>query len=294
MSKKILFTITSILLIVVMLTSVVFAGPFAWDPRMTKKCWVFASDPSYNNWTDANGDTTHYWDYTGLNTGNPSNTSWWGHDWNLIPGTNHQYKLTWCLNNVNNPQKWAPDLSFIGFQMSAYHGLSSIPVIGNNNIYEECSMYLYPESSANGASQGPANCHGVKNSSTCAVISFVFNEAYNGGPNYPRFVEICPWYTPYMDVDPDPYVLFHGAGSGYEMYRITMNHPLINGPMMNPGDSQYFLLNIAAIARGLSWNTTYCPAPNWNKAAVGGAYFGFESYGDALTKSDLWNFNLFN
>lgn len=265
---------------------------FAWDPGMTKKVWVFASDSQYHDYTDAGGDTSRYWDYTALNAGTPADTSWWGQQWSLIPGSSHQYKLKWVLNNVNNPDKWDPDLNFIGFQMSAYRGLNTIPVIGTTgSLYYNANVYLYPETSANGASSGPPNVHGVTQSSTAVILGFAFNEAYQGGRNYPRFVEICPYVTPYGDFNPDPNVIFHGAGPDYEMYRIPITHPLVQQAMMGPGDTRTFKIDIAQVARGLTWSGIQ---PDWTKASVGSVYFGYESYGDALTTADIWGFDFTN
>ncbi|WP_128660492.1 hypothetical protein [Paenibacillus sp. 598K] len=264
-------------------------GSFAWDPGMSKKVWVYASDSQYHDYTDAGGDFSRYWDYTALNAGTPADTSWWGQQWSPLPTDSSKYKLKWVLNNVNNPDKWDPDLNFIGFQMSAYRGLNVIPVIGSTgSLYYKASVYLDAETSANDASSGPPNIHGVPQSSTAVVLGFAFNEAYEGGRNYPRFVEISPYVTTYGDFNSDPNIIFHGAGPDYEMYRIPVTHPLVQEAMMTPGDTRTFNIDIAQVARGLTWSGIQ---PDWSKAAVGSVYFGYESYGDALTTAEIWDFD---
>jgi len=259
------------------LSSSIFAGQLISnlkEPGPTRKAWIYHPDPSCKV-----GSPPYNWEiHAGSIDGTPCTGGSTAVVWHR---QGDKYVVQLVLDNTRNSQLCEEIKPFIAIQPR------SVPPFGFKDILylKDLSKLVVKATIRVGDCTSACDHLGCYMCPNWGGQMLAFVAIDIGIPiwddTYKRnlWLEIATYWTEkaqmYCDV---PHCLFWGEDESGELYRITVEHPLINQPIAYPGGPAVsYEIDLLPIIKSLPWGKKY--KVDWNALTVNGLYVGPEVWG---------------
>ncbi len=262
------------------------------DPGITRKSWLY-----YPNQNCFFGD--RLWTLHSLSANEtPCDGQVMGQNWSYVNG---RYEVTLSLDNTKNGS------NICNSETRVYYGLQAFPngykdVLYFNSLTSVRVRVTLKNSTLTAACDDSNNSvcvqHACPNTNwgthypDLALIIGI--PMYDETNHRNLWLEISPYWTKnarYGGPPQDPnfgQYLFWGESVTEELQRIMITHPLVNQPVVNPGQTVTYDIDVLPIIKSLRWGRTQ--AIDWSRVHLSDMYVGVETWGWSLTNftvSDL-------
>ncbi len=266
------------------------------DPGLTQEEWVYYQEPSCNNNPDGGNAL---WALIGVEVdGTPCSREVTSIDWENLP--DNKKAATLVIDNTNNLLKCSSMHNYFGIQAYPYTGgykdllyfdqLEKFVVrvkIRNNELTfacdtPDCSICPYGEDFLG------------RNFGGWAAI-MIGIPLYDNVLGKNLWLEMVVYGTDLADCHDHPklnlpeHFLLGGTNVNEEMWRLFVTHPLINKPLIAPGEEYYYEIDVLPVIKGIPFDGR---SYTWSKVHMGNAYIGTEIWGDARASWTVSDFDV--